>query len=39
MTNEYEDHNCEFKNPSECEQELEEKGVKMEDAEEETYGE
>lgn len=35
----YEMHSCEFKNEAECEEELESKGIKMEKAEEEAFGE
>lgn len=36
---EYEDHSCDFKNENECEEELEEDGVSLEEAEEEEFGE
>lgn len=35
----YEKHGCEFKNEAECEEELEEKGVRLEKEEEEIFGE
>ena len=35
---EFENHSCEFKNESECEEELEEKTVGMEEAEKEEFG-
>jgi hypothetical protein len=35
----FEDHSCEFKNEEECEEELEEHGIALEEAEEEMYGE
>ncbi len=38
MTNEFGRHSCEFKNESECEEELEEKGISLEEAEE-VFGE
>ncbi len=38
MVNEFENHSCEFKNESECEEELEEKSVDLEKAEEEKFG-
>jgi len=34
MTNEYKKHSCDMKNEIDCEEELEEKGIKLEDAEE-----
>jgi len=30
----YEDHNCDLKGPEECEEELEENGINMDEAEE-----
>jgi hypothetical protein len=35
---EFEDHSCDFKNESECEEELEEKSVSMEEAEADKFG-
>lgn len=35
---EFEKHSCELKNESECEEELKEKSVDLEDAEEEQFG-
>ena len=35
---EFESHSCDFKNESECEEELEEDMVDMEDAEAEKFG-
>jgi hypothetical protein len=35
----FERHSCEFKNEAECEEELEYADVRMEDAEEEMFGE
>jgi len=39
MTNKFEEHSCEFKNESECEEELEEDGVSYETEETEEFGE
>jgi hypothetical protein len=36
---EFDQYSCEFKNEAECEEELEETDVSMEDAEEERFGE
>ena len=36
---EFSKHSCEFKNESECEEELEESGVSLETAEAEEFGE
>jgi hypothetical protein len=35
----FEEHSCEFKNESDCEEELEERGVTLEQAEGESFGE
>jgi len=35
----FEEHSCEIKNEKECEEELEDEDVKLEDAEEEEFGE
>jgi hypothetical protein len=34
----FKEHSCEWKNEEECEEELEEEGVNLEDAESEEYG-
>ncbi len=39
MRQEYKEHYCDFKNESECENELEEIGVSLEEAEGEIFGE
>ncbi len=38
MVDEFEEHSCDFKNEAECEEELEEKGIEMEKAEEKKFG-
>ncbi len=38
MVDEFEKHSCELKNESECEEELEEKSVVMEEVEKEQFG-
>ena len=35
---EYDEYSCDLKNEAECEEELEEKGVTLEEAEEEEFG-
>ena len=39
MKNKFEKHNCEFKNESECEEELEDDDSNLEDEEENQFGE
>jgi len=34
----YEEHSCDLKNESECEEELEEEGISLEEAEEKEFG-
>lgn len=38
MKNKFEKHLCDFKNESACEEELEEDGINLEQAEEEKFG-
>ncbi len=39
MVDEFDEHSCDFKNESECEEELEEKSIEMEEAEKEKFEE
>ncbi len=39
MVDEFDEHSCDFKNESECEEELEEESIEMEEAEKEKFEE